>query len=70
MQARSWILAALAAALVFGLGPAVFLVTDAAWFDANGFGSVFRTLWLALDPRCCLLCVCGCRTFAAGCSCC
>ena len=28
------------------------------------------TLWLALDPRCCLLCVCGCRTFAAGCSCC
>lgn len=47
MQARTWILAALAASLVFGLGPAVFLVTDAAWFDANGFGSVFRTLWLA-----------------------
>ncbi len=46
MRSPSWLVAALVAFLVFGLGPAVFLVTDAVWFDANGFGSVFRTLWL------------------------
>ncbi len=46
MRSRTWLVALLVGLVVFGLGPAIFLITDAAWFQANGFGSVFRTLWL------------------------
>ena len=45
MQRRtSWLPIILFGALFFGTGPLVTLITDATWFDAAGYGSVFRTM--------------------------